>query len=142
MWRLSDNRSRKTSLVVVDMQNYPLSPLIGRPPNSMGLGIVDKLVKDVIPVCRKADIPVVWLGWGVEDSDLDDMPLSIARGYDFPLDNNFVKPTFLGSIGAEIGHVECEDGEFIDAGRVMMRDQWNTELYSTLKEAKNRLSGF
>ncbi|KAF5683074.1 Isochorismatase hydrolase [Fusarium denticulatum] len=141
----------KTALVVIDMQNYFLSPLLGRPPKSIGLGIVDKLVKEVIPVCRKAGIPVVWLGWGVEDSELDDMPPSIARGYDFPLDENFVKPTYLGSIGAEIGHVRAGDGTDIDAGRVMMRDQWNTEFYHSLKAIsepqdlhinKNRLSGF
>ncbi|KAF5709806.1 Isochorismatase hydrolase [Fusarium globosum] len=141
----------KTALVVIDMQNYFLSPLLGRPSKSPGLEIVEKLVKDVIPVCRKAGIPVVWLGWGVKESDLDDMPPSIARGFDFPLDKNFVKPTFLGSIGAEIGQVKCEDGTVIDAGRVMMRDQWNTEFHPSLKRIaepqdiyvnKNRLSGF
>ncbi|KAF5659224.1 Isochorismatase hydrolase [Fusarium circinatum] len=141
----------KAALVIIDMQNYFLSPLLGRPPKSPGLEIVDKLSKQVVPVCRKAGIPVVWLGWGVKDSDLDDMPPSIARGFDFPLDNNFVKPTFLGSIGAEIGKVECEDGTLIDAGRVMMRDQWNTEFHPSLKKIaepqdihikKNRLSGF
>ncbi|KAF5980210.1 Isochorismatase hydrolase [Fusarium coicis] len=114
------------------MQNYFLSPLLGRPPKSPGLEIVDQLVKQAIPVCRRAGIPVVWLGWGIEDSDLDYMPPSIARGFDFPLDKNFVEPTFLGSIGAEIG-------------------QWNTEFHPSLKRIaeprdihihKNRLSGF
>nr|RBR00957.1 hypothetical protein FVER53263_20338 [Fusarium verticillioides] len=141
----------KTALVVIDMQNYFLSPFLGRPPKSPGLGIVDKLVKQVIPVCRRASIPVVWLGWGVKDSELDDMPPSIAREFDFPLDKNFVKPKFLGSIGTEIGKVKCEDGTLIDAGRVMMRDQWNTEFHPSLKAIaepqdmhinKNRLSGF
>ncbi|KAF4423699.1 isochorismatase family [Fusarium acutatum] len=141
----------KTALVVIDMQKYFLSPLIGRPPKSPGLEIVDKLVKQAIPVCRKAGILVIWLGWDVKDSDLDDMPPSVARGFDFPLDKNLVKPTFLGSIGAEIGQVECDDERLIDAGRVMMRDQWNTEFHASLKRIvepqdihinKNRLSGF
>ncbi|KAF5708196.1 Isochorismatase hydrolase [Fusarium mundagurra] len=121
----------KTALVVIDMQNYFLSPLLGRPPP-----------KPWSRDCRQAR---------QTDGDLDDMPPSIARGFDFPLDKNFVKPTFLGSIGAEIGKVKCEDGTLIDAGRVMMRDQWNTEFHPSLKRIaepqdihinKNRLSGF
>ncbi|KAF4345833.1 Isochorismatase hydrolase [Fusarium beomiforme] len=141
----------KTTLVVVDMQNYIQSPLLGHPRKSPGLEIADKLVKQVIPVCRKASIPVFWLGWGVEDKDVDSIPPGIARGFDFSLDKNFVKPTFLGSIGAEIGNFKREDGTVIEVGRVMRRDQWSTEFHPSLKRItglqdlhinKNRLSGF
>ncbi|KAK7429144.1 hypothetical protein QQZ08_004359, partial [Neonectria magnoliae] len=92
-----------------------------------------------------------WLGWGLEEHDLDDMPPSITRGYDFPLDKNFVKPTHLGSLGHDIGPLQLDDGTVIDAGRVMMGDQWNTAMYPSLAKAaepqdiwinKNRLSGF
>ncbi|KPM41130.1 hypothetical protein AK830_g5437 [Neonectria ditissima] len=141
----------KTALVIVDMQNYFLSPLLGRPPDSLGLKIVDKLLGQVIPACRRADIPIAWLGWGLEERDLDDMPPSIARGYAFPLDKNFVEPRFLGSLGDDIGQLKLDDGAVIEAGRVMMRDQWNTAFFPALAEAakpqdiwinKNRLSGF
>ncbi|KEY74519.1 hypothetical protein S7711_08503 [Stachybotrys chartarum IBT 7711] len=51
----------KTALVVSDMQNYFLSPLLDRPPKSVGIDIVEKLVAKVIPACRKAGIPVIWI---------------------------------------------------------------------------------
>ncbi len=51
----------KTALVVSDIQNYFLPPLLYRPSNSVGLKIVDMLLKTVIPACRKASILVVWL---------------------------------------------------------------------------------
>ena len=141
----------KTALVVIDMQNCFLSPLLGRPSNSIGLGLVDKLVNEAIPACRKAGIPVLWLGWGLTEEDLDNMPPRIARGYEFGLDKNFDEPRELPPLGEEIGKVKLEDGTVIQAGRTMMRDQWNTAFYPRLVEAsesqdmwisKNRLSGF
>lgn len=141
----------KTALVVIDMQNYFLSPLLDRPPHSLGLKLVERLVEEIIPACRKVGIPVVWLGWGLKEQDLDNIPPSIARGYAFPLDENFTKPRHLGSVGHDIGQLKLEDGGVIEAGRVMMRDQWNTAFYPRLMEAaepqdihisKNRLTGF
>lgn len=142
----------KSALVIIDMQNYFLSPLLGRPSNSVGLGIVDKLVKEVIPACRKVNIPIVWLGWGLNEQDLHEMPPSIVRGYEFGLDENFDDgPKDLGSLGQDMGQLKLDDGTAIEAGRVMMRDQWNTEFYPRLAEHakphdirinKNRLSGF
>lgn len=52
----------KTALVVVDLQNYFLSPLLGRPNEGVGMDLVDRLLKQAIPACRKANIPIVWLG--------------------------------------------------------------------------------
>ena len=142
----------KTALVVIDMQNYFLSPLLGRPSNSVGLGIVDKLLRTAIPACRKADIPILWLGWGLTEQDIEEMPPSIVRGFEFGLDKNFEDgPKDLGPLGADMGQLKGEDGKMIDAGRVMMRDQWNTRIYPSLAESakpndirihKNRLSGF
>ncbi|KFA54650.1 hypothetical protein S40293_02268 [Stachybotrys chartarum IBT 40293] len=141
----------KTALVVSDMQNYFLSPLLDRRPKSVGIDIVKKLVAKVIPASRKAGIPVIWLCWGLDESDLDDIPPSIARGYDFPCDQNFTKPRFLGSLGHDIGQIRLPNNDTIEAGRVMMRGQWNTALYPPLAAVvesqdiwinKNRLSGF
>lgn len=46
----------KTALVVVDMQNYFLSPCLGRPSDAVGMKVVDKLLNGAIPACRKAGI--------------------------------------------------------------------------------------
>ena len=43
----------KTVLVVVDMQNYYLSPSIGRPSDGVAMKAVDELLKYAIPACRK-----------------------------------------------------------------------------------------
>jgi nicotinamidase-related amidase len=135
---------------VVDFQNYFLSPALGRPAPSPSLEAVEKLVKTAIPACRTANIPVVWLGWGLEDKDLDDLPPTIVRG--FGLDTNFEgEPKSFGGLGEEIGQVELPDGTTVDGGRVLMRDQWNTKFQPSLEAAsvhhdmqisKNPLSGF
>lgn len=139
----------KTALVVIDFQNYFLSPLLGRPSPSAGLNAVDKLLEIAIPACRQAKIPVVWLGWGLDDKDLEDTPPTIFRG--FGLDTNFDTTRNFGGPGDDIGELVLEDGTSIQAGRALMRDQWNTELYPSLVKAsrpgdiwvyKNRLSGF
>lgn len=51
----------KTALVVVDLQNYFFSPLLGRPADSIGLKVVDALLEHGIPACRKAGMPSC--GW-------------------------------------------------------------------------------
>jgi nicotinamidase-related amidase len=143
----------KTALVIIDLQNYFISPLLGRPRNSPALKVVDRLQNTVIPACRKAEIPVVWLGWGLTEQDVEEMPPSIARGYQFGLDSNLEdgRPRDLGALGEDIGKLKLEDGTEIEAGRVMMRDQWNTAFYPPLinlakpqdmRIHKNRLSGF
>ena len=57
----------KSALVIVDMQNYLLSPGIGRPSDSIAFKAMDQLLRHAIPACRKADIPIVWLNWGLTD---------------------------------------------------------------------------
>lgn len=139
----------KTALVVVDLQNYFLSPLLGRPKEGIGMDLVDRLLKQAIPACRKAGIPIVWLGWGLTQEDIDGMPPTIMKG--FAADSNFEGPRKVGSLGSEIGPLECHDGTIIDGGRVLMRGAWNAAFYSPLADvaepgdiwvSKNRLSGF
>lgn len=116
----------------------------------MGLQVTDKLLREVLPTCRKAGIRVLWLGWGLTDSDIEELPPADVKGYDE--DINFDDPAKrrLGP-GQDLGRVKLEDGTEIGAGRVMMRDQWNTEFYTPLMEKeksgdmhvyKDRLSGF
>jgi hypothetical protein len=54
----------KTALVIIDLQNYFLSPALGRPSESLGLQVAENLKSVAIPACRKAGIPILWLGWG------------------------------------------------------------------------------
>ncbi|KAH7131265.1 Isochorismatase-like protein [Dactylonectria macrodidyma] len=139
----------KTALVVVDLQNYFLSPLLGRPKEGIGIDLVGRLLNQAIPACRKAGIPIVWLGWGLTQEDVDVMPPAIVKG--FAADANFDGPRKVGSLGSEIGPLECHDGTVINGGRVLMRGAWNTAFYSPLADvsepgdiwvSKNRLSGF
>lgn len=44
----------KTALVIVDLQNYFLSPSLGRPTNAIGSKVVGKFLQHAIPACRKA----------------------------------------------------------------------------------------
>ena len=139
----------KTALVVVDLQNYFLSPLIGRPRDAVGLEAVERLSQYAIPACRKAKIPVLWLNWGLTEQDIEKMPPTIVKG--FAADVNFDGDRRIGGLGSDVGSVKLEDGSVIDGGRVLMRDQWNSALYTPLEEQrrpqdilvhKNRLSGF
>ncbi|KAF9734677.1 hypothetical protein PMIN06_006183 [Paraphaeosphaeria minitans] len=140
----------RTALVVVDMQNYFLSPALHRPPNSAGLQIAEKLKNVVIPACRKKKIPILWLNWGLTPLDILAMPPTVKRG--FALDNNFVHGYKAPKLGVDVGPVQLEGGFTIDGGRVLMRDTWNEEIYDPLaalvvrgtdmKVYKNRLSGF
>ncbi|ROW01963.1 hypothetical protein VMCG_05605 [Cytospora schulzeri] len=141
----------KTALVVIDLQNYFLSPALGRPRDAVGTRVVNKLVDDVIPACRRAGIPIVWLNWGLTDHDIETMPQTIVKG--FAADTNFVAgEKRIGPLGTDIGPLTLEDGLFIEGGRILMKGEWNAALYHPLVEKadagqdiwiyKNRLSGF
>lgn len=130
----------KTALVVVDLQNFYLSPAIGHPRDSAALKVVDKLLQYAIPACRKADIPVVWLGMGLTEQDIEEMPPTLVRAY-----------ADHGGFGSDIGSTKLGDGSVVEGGRLLMKDQWNSETYTPLAEThqpndihvyKNRLSGF
>lgn len=70
----------------------------------------------------------------------------------FGLDRHFEggEAKNLGTLGEDMGQVKLDDGTMPDAGRVMMRDQWNTAFFPRLAEIakpqdlriyKNRLLG-
>lgn len=139
----------KTALVIIDLQNYFLSPNLGRPSEAIGLKVVDRLLEHAIPACRQAGIPIVWLGWGLTEQDIDEMPPAIVKG--FAADNNFSGERRVEGLGSDIGSVRLDDGSVVEGGRVLMRDQWNSAMYAPLEEKregqdirihKNRLSGF
>lgn len=141
----------KTALVVIDLENYFLSPALGRPKDAPSMEVVKKLVQSTIPACRKAGIPVVWLNWGLTDDDINTMPPTILKG--FGADINFVDgEKRIGSPGEHIGKLVLENGTVIDGGRSLIKNQWNTAQYQPLADKadpaqdiwiyKNRLSGF
>lgn len=139
----------KTALVVVDLQNYFLSPSLGRPTSGVGMDVVNQLLRVAIPACRKAGIPILWLNWGLTEKDIDEMPPTIVRG--FAADDNFDGPRQIRGLGSHIGRVQLGDGSVVDGGQVLMRGQWNSASYKPLEEkhepqdiyiSKNRLSGF
>lgn len=145
----------KTALVIIDMQNYFLSPALGR---AKGPGHIacENLVAHAIPACRKAGIRVVWVNWGLSPEEVEGMPPAVVRAFGFeaevdgsvvPVDK-FGNPRFVGGgkmledgvggkkfggLGKEMGVVRVGDeGDEVDAGRLLMRGQWNTELFPPL----------
>jgi len=110
----------KTALVVIDMQNYFLSPAFGRPSNSLGLQVVERLTKQAKPACRKAGITILWLGWGLTDEDIEAMPPAIVRG--FSMYTNFEGDREVPGLGTNIGPITLDDGSAVEGGAVLMRD--------------------
>lgn len=144
----------KAALVIIDMQNYFLSPGLGRYPDSNGLRAQKQLIEKAIPAARRAEIRIVWLNWGLTQSEVDAMPPATVRDFGFKTieaqqydqmsEADFgscfeVKPGRTEhsvinhqGLGGELGMVDM-DGQKIDAGRALMRDQWNSDLTPELK---------
>ncbi|USW52764.1 Putative isochorismatase [Septoria linicola] len=143
----------KSALIIVDMQNYFLSPALGRSKGA-GHAAVDQLIQHAIPAARKAGIRVVWVNWGLTEQEVKEMPPAIKRAFGFEacvdgqsgeekfanieagggfgLDKHGLKTQHKG-MGSEIGKVVDPDtGEEIEAGRVLMRGSWNCELWPSL----------
>ncbi|KAF2164669.1 hypothetical protein M409DRAFT_67783 [Zasmidium cellare ATCC 36951] len=159
----------KTALIVIDMQNYFLSPAFGRK-RGAGHAASDQLVENAIPGCRKAGIRVVWVNWGLTEKEVDKMPPAAKRpngfevieddgtgrrinfedmvdtigadkqgnpryvGGDVLLENGKKTSVFKG-YGKDLGRVEDpETGEEIEAGPMLMRDAWNSDLCPPLNK--------
>jgi nicotinamidase-related amidase len=72
-----------SALVIIDMQNFFLSPQLGRPADSKGLKAQLQLLEHAIPAARKAGIRIIWLNWGLTDEDLKIMPPATFRAFGF-----------------------------------------------------------
>lgn len=66
------------------------------------------------------------MGWGFEEWAIEELPAAIIGG--FAADTNFENGKRPGPLGSAIGPLELGDGQVVDGGRIMMRDQWNTDL--------------
>jgi nicotinamidase-related amidase len=73
----------KSALVIIDMQNFFLSPQLGRPTDSKGLLAQQQLLKYAIPAARKAGVRIIWVNWGLTQEEIDDMPPSTLRAFGF-----------------------------------------------------------
>ena len=73
----------KSALVIIDMQNFFLSPQLGRPKDSKGLLAQQQLLKYAIPAARKAGVRVIWLNWGLTEQEIDEMPPATLRAFGF-----------------------------------------------------------
>lgn len=134
----------KTALVIIDMQNFFLSPQLGRSTTSEGLKACEKLLKHAIPAARKAGIRIVWLNWGLTDDEIGGMPPATLKAFGFesasvdsPACGSDVKDSRLyKGLGSELGPVKLEDGSTVEGGKLLMRDQWNAALYAPLEAAR------
>ncbi|KAI1806517.1 Isochorismatase hydrolase [Daldinia bambusicola] len=129
-----------SALVVVDMQNFFVHPSCNNHPT--GLVAVERTL-ELVKKCREVGIKIIWLNWGLNDGDLENMPAATERSFDrslvaTSLDN---KRTRLG-FGSDLGE---------GRGRLLMEGSWNAALYGALHDAargsdtfcsKNRISGF
>ena len=143
---------QKTALVIVDMQNAWLSqPLRPRGPPHDAEHV---LLMQGIPAARKAAIRVVWLNWGFSQRDLATMSPTTERIFAF---NAHGQEQPQRGIGQDMGQVVMEDGMTVEAGKFLVRDQWNSQLHAPLEKArlegletsvpdvyfhKSRISGF
>ncbi|KAG4433966.1 hypothetical protein IFR05_010546 [Cadophora sp. M221] len=130
----------KTALVVVDMQNFFLDASCMDHPN--GLKAVEPTGR-VVEWCREVGIKVIWLNWGLTDSDITSMPASIQRGFmrDLILPPSNNKPPIYTGLGSDLGSTK---------GRTLFASTWNAAIYppltkhispSDINVSKNRMSG-
>jgi nicotinamidase-related amidase len=141
----------KSALVIIDMQNFFLSPAFGQT-RGPGHAACDQLIQHAIPAARKAGIRIIWLNWGLSSQDVTDLPPAVKRAFGFyanPAGASDVFAEQAGSTGLDkhgaprataAGHrglgTECGtldlDGEKINAGRLLMRNTWNAALFPPL----------
>ncbi|KAI1463137.1 Isochorismatase hydrolase [Daldinia caldariorum] len=129
-----------SALVVVDMQNFFLHPSCSNHPTGL---VAAERTLELIKKCREVGIKIIWLNWGLNDGDLENMPAATERSFNkslvaTPLDDRRTRVGFDSDLG---------EGR----GRLLMEESWNAALYGALHDAasdsdtfcsKNRMSGF
>lgn len=147
----------KSALVIIDMQNFFLSSAFGRKEGA-GHAACNQLINHAIPAARKAGIRIIWLNWGLSDADIKALPPAVKRTFGFyalpadtvlqpggaafddhpasvSVDRNgslSAKDSAYKGLGSDCGTLTLDDGSTVDAGKLLMRDQWNAALYPPL----------
>ncbi|KAI0669840.1 Isochorismatase hydrolase [Trametes maxima] len=125
---------QKSAIVIVDMQNFFLHPDLRD--HTTGLACVIPIM-NLVPALREQDVKILWVNWGLTDHELTTIPPSLVRAF---MKNG------RGGFGAQL------PGDF---GRLLMRGEYNSELYGPLQTLyedgrrggtdvwihKNRMSG-
>jgi nicotinamidase-related amidase len=92
------------------MQNFFLSPSLGRSATGPGAQAKNALLKHAIPAARKAGIRVVWLNWGLTDVEIEEMPPTTLRAFGIKIEaalaekivvNGGIKGMFYQSINGK-----------------------------------------
>ncbi|ORY15194.1 Isochorismatase-like protein [Clohesyomyces aquaticus] len=111
----------KSALVIIDMQNFFLSSSFGRT-RGPGHLACSNLINHAIPAARKAGIRIIWLNWGLSDSEVVNMPPAVKRAFGFEaVDENSELSTKIsenakgvdkfGDATFQGGHVLLENGK-------------------------------
>jgi hypothetical protein len=141
------------------MQNFFLSSALGRP-EGKGIKAEQALLAFAIPAACKAGLQIVWLTWGIADENLSSVPPTIWRIFgwniadegEFDVEDDGAVPNGTpvadgvkrlkrkekksdGGLGTSLGEVTLPNGTKIDAGRMLIWNQWNTELHDRLKKS-------
>ena len=153
----------KTALIIIDMQNIFLSPAMFGKVRGEGHEAEDTLLRTGIPAARNAGIQIVHVTWGISEEELDVLPPILFRAFGFSEAGKDHEPDGTKEVesdvgvGDDIGEVKLPNGSTISAGRLLMRDQWNSALHDPLQQEfdksqtttlpdvrfhKSRLSGF
>jgi nicotinamidase-related amidase len=114
----------KSALVIIDMQNFFLSPAFGRDLKSAGHRAKDQLIKCAIPAARKAGMRVVWVNWGLTEEEVRTMPPAVKRAFGFeaiPLEAEYGDGWTEAEVGVGVdkfgeekfqgGHLVLENGK-------------------------------
>ncbi|KAL1981573.1 hypothetical protein VTN96DRAFT_2452 [Rasamsonia emersonii] len=158
----------KSALVIIDMQNFFLSPALrggGQQQPSPGIQAANKLLSTGIPAARKHGIRVVWVNWGLTDAEVETMPPAVMKAFgvyesvdDDAIDKNgedqgqgqeevavpLKTPrkrknrNVYKGLGVDLGPIDLGDGKIVEGGRILMRDSWNAALYPPLEEEYRR----
>ncbi|OSD03380.1 Isochorismatase hydrolase [Trametes coccinea BRFM310] len=103
---------KQSAIVIIDMQNFFLHPDLRDHPT--GLACVIPLM-NLVPALREQGVKILWVNWGLTEHELTTIPPSLVRG--------FMK-SGRGGFGAPL------PGDF---GRLLMRGEFNSELYGPLQ---------
>lgn len=124
----------KTALLIIDMQNFFLSPAFGRNPQGPGHKAMGQLIQHAIPAARKAGVRTVWVNWGLTEEEVESMPTSMLRTFGAVGAEGTGKDgsVYVG-LGGETGMRDDGKGGEVDAGGLLMRGAWNSGLYGELE---------